>query len=56
MRTEEMESLNLEDVEVEELERRLELAPTTGGGGGCPSNNTCTGNTCSCNTDYGWHC
>jgi hypothetical protein len=43
----EMESLNLEDLDVELLEQRLEMAPI---GGGCSTN--CTSNT-GCGTDCG---
>jgi hypothetical protein len=56
--SDEMESLNLDELDLTELERRLELAVT---GPSCPANGTgCEGNVvscnpnCSCNDDGIW--
>jgi hypothetical protein len=62
----EMESLNLEDLDVDQLERRVELSTVAlveeggggdGGGGGCTDyNSTCVGlcsSLCGCNSACG---
>ena len=52
----ELESLNLDDLDVEELERRLELAPTVGTGtgvGDCTVQNTCSS---QCAANVWWVC
>lgn len=46
-----MECLNLDEVDVDDLERRLELAPTVAGPP-CPSNNPCG----LCTNDFTWTC
>jgi hypothetical protein len=46
----EMEALNLDDLDVETLEQRLELAPV---GGGCPMNQGCEP---LCENDISWRC
>jgi hypothetical protein len=54
-KTMEMESLNIEDLDVEGLERRLELAPvvTAPGDPGCPQDQGCMP---LCTSDYTWRC
>ena len=50
----EMESLNLDELDIEGLERRLELAAMATGPG-CTSD--CIANCgTNCNADVGWHC
>lgn len=46
-----MECLNLDEVDVDDLERRLELAPTLAAVP-CPSNNPCS----LCTSDISWTC
>lgn len=50
----ELESLNLDDLDVEELERRLELAPAVAvSTDPCTAQNTCTS---QCTGNIGWVC
>lgn len=50
-RTDEMESLNLDDLEVSDLEARLELAIAIDPG--CPQDQGCYP---LCSSDYTWRC
>ena len=54
----EMEILNLDDLDVENLERRLELAPTGGPPGGCTTDGCIGYQSCpqNCNADASWRC
>jgi hypothetical protein len=60
MHDDEMISLYLDDLDVEELERRLELASTTGGVAICPSNDGTDPPGCNglnvCTKDISWSC
>jgi hypothetical protein len=49
----EIENLNLDEIDVEELEKRLELAVATAAGWGCTGKNDCQLTSCTVNLPTG---